>query len=304
MLSLWPVQKISAEPAQGSLLRKENKITETITVRGVGRKFVFYLPDKATLPPQGFPVVFVFHGGRGTALSAQAMSKMHQVGLTEGFIVVYPEGLYKSWNTDIISTAASKNNVDDVAFFNQMLDYFITHYAIDRHRVYVCGISNGGHISYYLTKKSGERIAALAVVASGLASEENFQPPQPRPIMVIHGTEDKFIPYKGGQGERDWYLPVETIVQQFITLNGASAAAQPYVPYSGFKKTKEVDTFYYEGGPEGEDVVFIRINGAGHTWPGGGGYIDFLLGPTSRAISASRAIWEFFKQHRLQESAQ
>ncbi len=286
-----------AETHRDGDLKQGIKATKTIFIDGVKRKYILYVPAMAKMPQKGFPVVFVFHGGVGTAVAAQNMSKMHILGSKEGFIVVYPEGLYGGWNTDIISVRASEKGVDDLTFFNRLLDYLIAQYKIDPEMIYVCGISNGGHMSYYLAKKAGERIAALAVVASGLASEQDYLPFIPRPIIVIHGTKDEFIPYKGGQGRRDWYLPVEKTVEHLVKVNRASSKASSYNPYSGFRTTSEIDTFYYEGGPKGEDVVFIRVVGGGHTWPDGGGYIDNILGPTSRAISANQAIWEVFKSH-------
>ncbi|OGW80240.1 MAG: hypothetical protein A3G33_06085 [Omnitrophica bacterium RIFCSPLOWO2_12_FULL_44_17] len=274
-----------------------SKSTEHISVNGIDRKYILHVPAKRKMPSGGFPVVFVFHGGRGSAVSAELMSKMHLLGRDQGFIVVYPEGLYKSWNTDIISVAASEKHVDDVAFFNQLLDRLIAQYKINADKIYICGISNGGHISYYLAEKAGGRIAAFGVVASGLSSEQSYLPAVPKPVMVIHGTEDKHIPYDGGQGVRDRYLAAEKTIQHLIKVNQATAEVLPYQPYPGFQSLPEVNAFYYPGGERGKDVVFIRVNGGGHTWPGGGGYMDKVMGPTSRAISANQALWEFFKSH-------
>jgi len=273
--------------------------SETISVDGVERKFMVYVPNEAKMPKTGFPVVFVFHGGFGSSLAAKNMSKMHLLGLLEGFITVYPEGMYKGWNTDIISTRATQKKVDDVEFFNKLLDHLIEEYNVNQDMVYICGISNGGHISYYLAKKAGQRIAALAAVASGLASEDNYDPQFPRPIMVIHGTEDRFIPYSGGKGKRDSYISIDRVIEHLININYASKEAYPYDPYKGFTPSENIEIFYHKAMPEGEDVVFIKISGGGHTWPGGGGYIDKILGPTSRDISANRAIWNFFKDHPL-----
>jgi polyhydroxybutyrate depolymerase len=46
------------------------------------------------------------------------------------------------------------------------------------------------------------------------------------------------------------------------------------------------------------EVVLYRVEGGGHTWPGGVQYLpSFVIGPTSRSVSASEAIWRFFARH-------
>ena len=46
------------------------------------------------------------------------------------------------------------------------------------------------------------------------------------------------------------------------------------------------------------EVLFYRINGGGHTWPGEGKQPKFL-GSVNRDIDASSEIWKFFSRHSL-----
>lgn len=56
----------------------------------------------------------------------------------------------------------------------------------------------------------------------------------------------------------------------------------------------------FGGCSEGADVVFYRIDGGGHTWPGGKQYLSpWLVGTTNRDVSASELIWRFFAAHPL-----
>ncbi len=51
-------------------------------------------------------------------------------------------------------------------------------------------------------------------------------------------------------------------------------------------------------GSAGSEVVFYRVDGAGHTWPGGRQYLPKLIvGSTTRTFSASRVIVSFFAAH-------
>lgn len=50
--------------------------------------------------------------------------------------------------------------------------------------------------------------------------------------------------------------------------------------------------------PDGNDVVLYRVEGGGHTWPGGWEpYPQCFIGPVSRDLDATEAIWEFFANH-------
>ena len=44
------------------------------------------------------------------------------------------------------------------------------------------------------------------------------------------------------------------------------------------------------------EVVFYRIEGGGHTWPGRRPD-SFYLGPSALSLDANAIIWEFFERH-------
>lgn len=48
------------------------------------------------------------------------------------------------------------------------------------------------------------------------------------------------------------------------------------------------------------DVVLYTIKGEGHQWPGGKRVAaEWMLGPYSRSIDATRQMWAFFREHHL-----
>jgi poly(3-hydroxybutyrate) depolymerase len=49
-------------------------------------------------------------------------------------------------------------------------------------------------------------------------------------------------------------------------------------------------------------VQLYTIEGAGHQWFGGMKGPEWLLGPFSRIIDATRVMWEFFQKHPLKKS--
>ena len=61
----------------------------------------------------------------------------------------------------------------------------------------------------------------------------------------------------------------------------------------------DVTRLEYPGCAANAPVILYRIEQGGHTWPGGTELPQWLVGPTSHGIDASRAMWEFFREHPL-----
>ena len=70
------------------------------------------------------PLVFVFHGGGGTAKNSDKFTHFSELSDKKGFIVVYPQGVDKSWNDGRNSQkiASQRDNVDDIGFVTALLD--------------------------------------------------------------------------------------------------------------------------------------------------------------------------------------
>ena len=61
----------------------------------------------------------------------------------------------------------------------------------------------------------------------------------------------------------------------------------------------EVHCLRYPNNLNHADVEVYVIEGGGHAWPGGR---PTFIGKTSRAISASQKMWEFFESHPLDDT--
>jgi polyhydroxybutyrate depolymerase len=173
---------------------------KTITVRpGLARRTArLYVP---TSLPKGtrVPLVVVLHGGFGVADGAAKQTGFDAQAERGKFLVVYPQGILRSWNAGICCGPAMKNNVDDVRFITTLLDRLEADYRIDTRRVYATGISNGGMMAYRLACEAPDRFAAIAPVAATLTIS-GCRPPQPVSLLHIHGMEDGNVPFAGGVG--------------------------------------------------------------------------------------------------------
>jgi polyhydroxybutyrate depolymerase len=61
----------------------------------------------------------------------------------------------------------------------------------------------------------------------------------------------------------------------------------------------DVARIEYTSCADGAAVVLYRIQGGGHSWPGGKPLPEWLVGSTSNGVDATSRMWAFFREHRL-----
>jgi N-acetylneuraminic acid mutarotase len=160
---------------------------------GRTRNYEVYLPYNYHT---NMPVVFALHGYTETVQWFKDYTQLHKLGNTTGFITVYPAAIGKSWNSGLIAPGWPyiDTTVNDVGFISALIDTLEANYDIDMNRIYCCGYSLGGEMTYRLAIELGYRFAAVASVC-GLINDVSGNlgdPIRPIPILHIHGTEDNY----------------------------------------------------------------------------------------------------------------
>jgi polyhydroxybutyrate depolymerase len=237
------------------------------------------------------PLVLSFHGRHGQGADQAELSSFHEVGSRHGFMVVYPDGVGKSWNALHGSGEAEKRGVVDVAYVDALLDRLSDRFAIDRNRIYASGMSNGGFFAHRLGCELSRRFAAIASVAGQMAPAlaRVCKPSEPVAVMTMHGTRDRIVPMGGGKTEGGGaLLSAEKTAEVWRDLNRCGARKSETL------RKGQVTCESYQDCTA--PVTLCTVRGAGHTWPGGHQYAPRLLvGTTNRDIDASEVIWEFFQ---------
>lgn len=255
------------------------------------------------------PLVFALHGGGGNAPRMEqvtAGSFNHLAG-QEGFLVVYPEGIEKHWNDgrEGLDYRAHREKVDDIGFISALSDALAAELPVDRQRVYVTGLSNGGMMTHRLAcALSGQIAAAAPVIAALPESLRSAKPSRPVPILMITSPTDPLVPWAGGdvhfgRSKLGRALSAEETVKFWVKHNRARESPEKSLlpdtdPADGTRVRREA----YAAGQDGAEVILHAVEGGGHPWPGGWKYAaEKFVGKTSRALDATRTIWEFFKRH-------
>jgi polyhydroxybutyrate depolymerase len=170
---------------------------KTLTVGSVQRTYLVHAPPGYT-GKAAVPVVFDFHGLSGNGAQQKSLSRWDKLGDTEGFIVVYPDGIDNAWNAGLCCT--EDKTIDDVAFVKAVIVALRADACIDPRRVYASGCSNGGGMSYKLACEAADVITGVAPVdfdcVDGSACSM-CKPSRPITQLQFRGTNDSLVDYDG-----------------------------------------------------------------------------------------------------------
>ncbi len=166
---------------------KEAYGDDCIEFDGYFRCWDILIPPKAK---EKVPLVIDLHGLDENPSGQRSISGFEALAEQEGFIVVWPYGLCKSWNSGALCCPpASEDGIDDVGFIRKMVDKLKENYLIDPTRVYVTGLSNGCSMTQRLANEASDLIAAAACMSLQLLVPEASDY-TPVSVMTIMGTND------------------------------------------------------------------------------------------------------------------
>lgn len=251
------------------------------------------------------PLLLALHGRKGTGEDMRNLTLygFNRLSNAENFIVVYPNGISKSWNDGRDVTPAGRENIDDVGFIRALIEDLEKHYRIDPDRIYVAGMSNGAMFAHRVGCELSDIVAAIAPVAGTMpeVTSADCLPPRPQAVVLFHGTKDAFVPYKGGATRRNGngrVLSAEDTARIWAEENSCDLDPVIKILPDTARDGTTVTQISYTNCKEDADVVFYKIIDGGHTWPGGWQYLPkILVGKTTRDINANKIIWAFFKSH-------
>jgi polyhydroxybutyrate depolymerase len=289
-------------------LRTPGRHVMSIRIDDHDRRFIFVTPPN---PQAGAnrPLLFFFHGAGGSAQQAAHTYGWAEKAEKEHFFAVFPEGLPVRpdglgnfllnphiWRDQRPGMQVS--GVNDVHFFEELLNQIEVILPVDTKRVYVTGFSNGAGMTFTLGSHFADRIAAIAPVSSqSFAHIDSLA--RPLPVYYLVGTADPLIPYHGGTVKLPWgntrsTPPVQESVDTWAKLDGCPPEPQVVSDENG------VHVRRYGPGQGDSEILFTTIDGNGHHWPGTIEPLPHAIsGPALDPFHATDQIWDFFVKHPL-----
>lgn len=212
------VRPMTADPAvRASRPGRTVTLPTTHTYKGQRRQVVVHVPDGLLAPA---PLVVALHAHSQEPKTIRAYSRLEQLADQQGFVVAFPEGAAGSWNAGACCVPASEEQLDDVAFLDEVLSLVRTQALIDTSRISLTGGSNGAMMALRYACERPDVVASVAVVSGPLIARCPLA--QPVPVLVLHGARDTVVPLRGG---RNAFLgvtfpPVDRSLEPFRRAKG------------------------------------------------------------------------------------
>ncbi|WP_243397855.1 alpha/beta hydrolase family esterase [Herbaspirillum robiniae] len=270
-------------------------------------------------PGADMPLIVMLHGCQQNAAEFAQGTSMNVHAAKRGCAVLYPEQSLRAhpqrcwkWYDKTL-----QNGEGDSAALAALIEDITSIHAIDRQRIYVCGISAGAAMAHILALTHPALVAAVGLhsgpvfggcnSAAGAyrvmqhgsryptAAMDELLNRLPRlqatPAILIGGDIDKIVrPINQGQ-----------LAEQFVRLNRAlTLTVKPirYKPFGRALKNEPIRRKMTIRDYTYDRKVMIRsvmIEGLGHAWSGGNDALAF----NARGPDASRLMLDFLARHRM-----
>lgn len=146
---------------------------------------------------KAWPLVVCLHGGYGRG--DEYLWTWLRSARSRGYIVLSPNSRAQTWS--IMQPPL------DVGSITAMMDEVCATYRVDKSRVYLSGLSDGGTFSYLLGLEHHERFAAIVPIAGVLSPTAGSMLREGRgkdlPFHVVHGALDSIFPVQSARSTNE-----------------------------------------------------------------------------------------------------
>ena len=270
-------------PPQNPLSAGTGSTDETISSGGVTRHYILHVPSTYQ---QGSAVALIinFHGFDSNSQQEENLTGMSAKADSEGFIVVYPDGMNNEWHD-----GSGTEGDADKQFIRDLIAALVSQYSINPKQIYATGFSNGGGMTNRLGCDMADAIAAIAPNSGAYNFWQDCHPSRPVPVLAFHGLNDHIVPYDGGTPQ-SMEPPIEAWAANWATLDECDSTPALTTPADA------VAVHTWSGCKDHVDVLLYTLANHGHSWPGSAIMPKTI---TSQTVNATDLMWDFFKAHPM-----
>ncbi len=238
------------------------------------------------------PLVVMFHGYGASGMLEEIYMGITPTSNSAGFLYAYGDGTIddagsRFWNATDGCCNFNGSTVDDVAYFNAIVDDVSHQYNVDPKRIFVVGHSNGGFMAHRLACDVAPRVAGIISLAGAVWEDASkCKPANTVSVLDVHGTTDETISYDGGMSQTGQYPSEQQTIATWTQKNGCTGSL------ASTGQTLDIDTVLagsetvvssVAGCPTGIDVQLWSIQGGKHV--------------PSMTPSWGTLVWGFFSAH-------
>jgi len=297
---IWFLIIFIALPANSGTFNKKN-----IIVNKIKRSYITKFPNNYDTDKK-IPLIIALHGNGSNWKKFNRVTTrntLEKEANRNDMLLIFPEGKDNHWSDGREKHSPAQQKYDDVKFISELIDLAIDKYNVNPDKVFVTGMSNGGFMAIRLAIELTEKISAVVSVSAQMSLKIQFlQLDKPISFMLINGTDDPIVPYHGGEMKpfkfsksRGKVLSSTQTINYFVENNKCKKpAVSSSQDHNKFDMTT-LDITEYKECNDNTHVTLIKINGGGHTWPGGRQYLPAgLIGHLSKEVNASKLLVDFF----------
>ena len=238
--------------------------TPNYTVGG-DRPVTVNLPDTLANPA---PLLILLHSASTSGAHQENYMRLGPVAKKNGLIYIAPDGMTnpegkRFWNASKSCCNRYKQEVDDVAYINSLIDEISKKTPVDPHRIYLIGHSNGAFMSFTFACKTN-KVAAIVAIAGAMDTDSDCTPSTPVSLLNIHGTADKTIKVTGGVMNNFPYTSATKTVKTIASVNKCSNPATSKKDFEPTIKGPETTVINYACNTH-THLQFWKISNGSHS---------------------------------------
>ncbi len=246
----------------------------------VKRTYLLHVPQQLQ---DNSPLVFVLHGYHGDARD-YVDPVMNRLADDNGFAVCYPQGAEDREGIPHWNARLKISKTDDIGFLSALASDLHKKHSLNKSRTFVCGVSNGGFMSYTLVAEKPDVFKAAASVIGTMSGHnwEHRDVMRPVPILQISGLDDEIVPYNGSMSKNGGWggAPGQDAIMEFWRkLNQTSTEDVIQI-------SDQTKAHHYKDGVNGNEVWHYKIKNFGHK----------VTGKRELGNEVAEVIWKFFSK--------